>query len=125
MKKIFYSLLFTASFSLNSAAQTASKVINAPQKQEVANLKTVDDAASEAKLDVKTVANFIALDDATVQAFYQLLTHKYEVLYDVNSSAESKSIVRTEVAAKIRATLNATQLKQLEGNTALFSKVIN
>lgn len=125
MKKLIYISLLTVGFSLNSTAQTVAKTANELQKQDAAPTKTLDDAASEAKLDVKTIANFIPLDDATVQAFFQLLTMKYSVLFDATSSTERKTSIKADVTAKIRATLNATQMKQLEANTELFYKITN
>lgn len=125
MKKILFVAGFVFGLTFSSVAQTDSKKSDAIQIQEVATLKTVDDAEADAKNDVKELANLVQIDDATVQGFYQLLIMKYKVTYNNEMSAERKSIMRSEVTAKIRATLNATQMKQLENNNALLMRLIN
>lgn len=123
MKHVISILFISIGFSLNGLAQTDAKVSDAKQKTTV--LKTIDDAATDAHMCTKEVANLLQLDNATVQAFYQLLQMKYTALYDTEINAESKLTVLHEVATKIRATLSAAQMKQLEANAALLSKLIN
>lgn len=125
MKKILFVLGMVFGLTFSAVAQTEAKTAEAIEKEPLTVVKTIEDGAADAKLDVKDLANLVQLDDATVQAFYQLFQMKYSVTYNSEMSAERKSIMRSEVTAKIRATLNAAQMKQLESNIALFKRLTN
>jgi hypothetical protein len=125
MKKILFTALLTASMHLVGMAQADSKKSELPQKPTAVAIKSVDDAEQDAKLAVKELANLIPLNDTIVQSLFQLLTMKYTVTYDSEMSGERKSIMKSDVAAKLRATLTEAQMKLLEKNTELLNKLIN
>lgn len=125
MKKILFTALFTVSMNLVGMAQADSKKSELSQKPTAVAIKSVDDAEQDAKSAVKELANLIPLNDAVVQSLFQLLTMKYTVTYDSEMSGERKSIMKSDVAAKLRATLTEAQMKLLEKNTELLNKLIN
>ena len=125
MKKVLFTAIFTFFLHLNSVAQTDLKKSELSQKSTTELIKTVDDAEQDAKMAVKELANLIPLSDAVVQSLFQLITMKYTVTYNDDMSNERKSIMRSDVAAKLRATLTESQMKILEKNSAVLSKLVN
>lgn len=125
MKKIFMTAIFTFFLHFFSVAQEDLKKSELAQKPTVQLIKTVDDAEQDAKMAVKELANLIPLSDAVFQSLFQLITMKYSVTYNDEMSGERKSIMKSDVAAKLRATLTDSQMKILEKNSALLSRLVN
>ena len=125
MKKIFLALILVFGLGFSSSAQSTEKKLDGTQKQDALVVKTLENAEPDAKTDAKELGILVALDEANVQAFYQLLLMKNMVVYDSEMSDVRKSIMRTSVAAKIRATLSDSQMKQLEKNNQLLTRLIN
>lgn len=121
MKKIIFVAALVLGFSFSSVAQSEIQKSNDIEKQ----AKTADDVKADAKSDVKDLANTIQLDDATVQALFQLVEMKYAVLYNPEISAQQKSAMKSEIAMKIKATLTDAQMQQLKGNIVLSNKILN
>ena len=125
MKKVLFTAIFTFFLHLNSVAQADLKKSELSQKSTTELIKTVDDAEHDAKMAVKDLANLMPLSDAVVQSLFQLITMKNTVTYNDDMSDERKSIMRSDVAAKLRATLTESQMKILEKNSAVLSKLVN
>ena len=125
MKKVLFTAIFTFFLHLNSVAQADLKKTELSDKPTAKLIKTVDDAEQDAKMAVKELANLIPLSDAVFQSLFQLITMKYSVTYNDEMSDERKSIMKSDVAAKLRATLTESQMKILEKNRALLSKLVN
>ena len=125
MKKILFVTGLVLGMTFSGIAQSESKKLEVVDKQEVKAIKTVENAEADAISDAKSLANVINLNDATVQAFYKLFVTKYTVIYNSEISDERKSLMRSEVAEKIKATLNSSQFSQLERNKDLYTRLIN
>ena len=125
MKKILFTAIFMFFLHLNSVAQADLKKSELSDKPTAQLIKTVDDAEQDAKMAVKNLANLMPLSDAVVQSLFQLITMKNTVTYNDDMSNERKSIMRSDVAAKLRATLTESQMKILEKNSAVLSKLVN
>ena len=125
MKKVLFTAIFIFFLHLISVAQTDLKKSEVSDKPTAQLIKTVDDAEQDAKMAVKELANLMPLSDAVVQSLFQLITMKNTVTYNDDMSNERKSIMRSDVAAKLRATLTESQMKILEKNSAVLSKLVN
>lgn len=122
MKKLLFVAALLVGFGFSSMAQENDLKSNATEKQ----TKTLDDAKADAKADVKNLANSIQLDDATLQAFFQLFEMKYSILYNPEISAQQKSSMKSEIAMKAKATLTDAQMQQLKSsNATLYNKILN
>ena len=121
MKKLLFVAALLFGFGFSSMAQENDLKSNATEKQ----TKTLDDAKADAKSDVKELANIIQLEDATVQALFQLFEMKYSVLYNPEIAAEQKATMKSEVGMKVKATLTDAQMQQLKSNATLYNKILN
>lgn len=118
MKKLLFivTLVFAFGFSANAQDKKASATTTIGPKvaPEVAAKKDADDLKA-----------LLSLNEDMRLAFYNLFEQKYQTLATPNISAERKEVLKTVIDAKIKATLNATDMAKLETNQALYNRLIN
>ena len=112
MKKILLIFTLLCAFTLSA---------NAQEKKPAAVQKI--DATVEAKKDAEDLTKLLNLNSTQSTDFYRLFEMKYQILQE-NLSADRKNILAQDIEAKIRATLNADQMKTLEAKKELFSKLV-
>ena len=110
MKKIIAVLTLLLAFSINANAQAKNKP---------------SDAQDKAKKQATELTEFLGLDKVQNQNFARLFEQKFSILDDANTSAERKAELSRVIEAKIRASLDGTQMEKLEKNKALFDKLIH
>ncbi|MDN3677992.1 hypothetical protein QWY90_11815 [Flavobacterium paronense] len=110
MKKIIAALTLLLAFSINANAQDK----NAPSSAHV-----------KAKKEAAEITEFLGLDKIQNENFARLFEQKITILEDVNTSAERKAELSRVIEAKIRASLDGSQMEKLEKNTTLFEKLIH
>lgn len=112
MKKILFIFTLMCAFTFSA---------NAQEKKTAESTKI--NAQVEAKKDASDLASLLKLNDTQTNDFYRLFEMKYQILQE-NLSADRKNILAQDIEAKIRATLNADQMKTLEAKKELFSKLV-
>ena len=112
MKKIF--LIFTLLFAFTVS-------VNAQEKKPAAAQKI--DAKVEAKKDADDLSRLLNLNSTQNADFYRLFEMKYQLLQE-NLSEERKAILSRDIEAKIKASLNADQIKTLVDKKDLFNRLI-
>lgn len=118
MKKLLFIFTLLCAFSFNANAQKLKAVATETTKTSV-KLSPVEAANQDAN-DLKALLN---LDATKTQDFVRLFQMKYETLSDESLSAERKSVLKTVIEAKIRASLDGNQIEILEKNPTLFERL--
>lgn len=113
MKKllIIFALVFSFSFSANA------------QSNKVAAVKTQLTPSEAAKKDSQDLKALLSLSETSTTDFYNLFEQKYQTLAVPDLSTERKAVLKTVIDAKIRATLNDTDMAKLEANPVLFKRL--
>ena len=109
MKKIIAVLTLLVAFSINANAQD----------------KNTPSSAEMGKKQAAELTEFLSLDNTQNEDFARLFEQKISILGDKNLSPERKVELSRVIEAKIRASLDQTQMERLEKNTVLFNKLIN
>ena len=109
MKKIIAALTLLLAFSINANAQD----------------KNTSSAYDKAKKEAAELTEFLGLDKTQNENFARLFEQKITVLDDTNLSPERRAEFSRVVEAKIRGSLDPTQMEKLEKNTVLFKKLTN
>jgi hypothetical protein len=109
MKKIIAALTLMLAFSINVSAQ--EKKISSPYDL--------------GKKQAAELTEFLGLDKVQNEDFTRLFEQKIAILEDTNTSAERRQELSRVIEAKIRASLDGSQMEKLEKNTALFEKLIH
>ncbi|MGV3695556.1 hypothetical protein [Flavobacterium sp.] len=112
MKKIIAALTLFLAFSINASAQDKSGYVD------LTNTQKANKQAAE-------LSEYLSLDATTTKNFVALFEYKFEVLNDKNATQERKTEMSRVVEAKIRGTLDGTQIEKLEQNPDLFKRLIN
>ena len=111
MKKIFslFILFFAFTFSAN-----------AQDKRQLQN----EEFEKNSKTESVEVSNFLKLDAQTTEDLRNLFLTKYKMLGNMPSEDRKKQVAEI-IEAKLRATLSAAQMAQLENNKPLFHKLVS
>lgn len=111
MKKLIAALTLLLAFSINANAQ--DKVLDGL------------DSAAKGKKQAAELSEYLGLDQTTNENFARLFEQKFTVLEDKNIQPERKTELSRVIDAKIRATLDGTQIERLEKNPDLLKRLIN
>ena len=109
MKKLIAALTLILAFSINVNAQD-KKIIPSHEK---------------GKKEAAELTDFLSLDQKQNENFARLFEQKSAILEDVNLSKERKTELSRVIEAKIRASLDESQMEKLEKNTILFEMLIH
>ncbi|MCF6130850.1 hypothetical protein [Flavobacterium wongokense] len=112
MKKIIAALTLLLAFSINANAQD-NKSLN--------GLNPTEKGAKQAA----ELSEFLGLDKTMQANFASLFEYKFQVIDDKNAQPERKTEMLRAIEAKIRGTLDGTQIEKLEKNQDLFKRLIN
>ena len=118
MKKIIAILTLSLAFSLSANAQD-KKVISKAET-------TVENPSSShvsAKNDAQALIKFLGLPENQTDMFTKLFFRKYSTLEQTNLSTERKDILKSNIDAKLRATLTPEQMEKLDKNPALLKRL--
>jgi len=118
MKKLITVVILMLAFSINANAQDKKVAVKEVPVKEYAS-----DVAG--KKDASSLAECVGLSDIQIDDFARLFIMKHETLQIKGLSQERKTELSRVMEAKIRGTLNGTQMNKLEANTALFKTLIN
>ncbi len=80
-------------------------------------------AENAAKMDAVKLSEAVGLQGTQQENLVQLFVMKYNVMNDPSVTAERKNEMAKVVEAKLRASLNAEQIKKLDADPALLSKM--
>lgn len=109
MRKLIAIVALFFAFTVSTQAQEAKKEAN-PQ--------------ALAKEEAHKLQEFLALDGVKTEDFYRLFETKHMRSQDMKT-AEDKAQLKTIIAAKIDASLDADQLQRLKANTKLYEDLLN
>ncbi len=111
MKKILAALTLLLAFSINANAQDRSLNGLTP--------------AEKGKKQAAELTEYLGLDQTMNQNFAMLFEQKFTIIDDQNASPERRAELARVIEAKIRGSLDGTQLDKLEKNEDLFKRLIN
>lgn len=120
MKKLIAALTLMLAFTINANAQDKKSVAVA----ETQNKKEIS-SADKGKKEAAELTQFLGLNETQNADFSRLFEQKHRTLADATLSQERRAEVARVVEAKIRASLNGTQIEKLEKNPELFKKLVN
>lgn len=106
MKKLIAVLTLLLAFTVSANAQ-----------------ETKVSAAESAKIEATQLAQAVGLTETQTQDFVRLFMMKYEKMNNPSLSEEKKKEFSRVVDAKIKASMNADQLKVLEANPELMARL--
>lgn len=112
MKKIIAVLTLLLAFSINASAQDKSGYVG------LTNTEKANKQASE-------LSEYLGLDKTMQTNFASLFEYKFQVLNDKLATQERKTEMSRIVEAKIRGSLDGTQMEKLEKNPDLLNRLIN
>lgn len=118
MKKLLFILTLLCGLGFTANAQKM-KAVAAETSKTTVKLTPTEASTIDAN-ELKTLLN---LDDVKTADFQRLFYMKYETLSDESLSAERKSVLKTVIEAKIRASLDQNQIELLEKNPTLFERL--
>jgi hypothetical protein len=110
MKKIFFIIVLTLAFSVNTNAQE-NKV---PKK----------DFTELAQKEAYELAEYLELNQTQAEDFSRLFKMKYDTLAENMSDERNTELIRI-VDLKIRASLTAEQITKYDSNVELKSKLLS
>ena len=113
MKKLLFIIALFFAFSISASAQS----------NKVAAAKVQMTPAEAAKKDSQDLKALLSLNDTRTTDFYNLFEQKYQTLAVPDLSAERKSVLKTVIDAKIRASVDANEMAKIEANPALFTRL--
>lgn len=113
MKKIIAIFVLLMAFTIGATAQTA-------KTKEIVN----ESVEAKAKQNVKDLNNNMDITDQKMfDALYQLFLNKHKDLETATSETEKTAISKI-IDAKLRATFNDNQIKELQRVEGLYDKLI-
>lgn len=118
MKKLLFIFTLLCAFSFNTNAQKM-KAVTTETSKTIVKLTP----AEAANVDANELKALLNLDATKTQDFVRLFQMKYETLSDESLSDERKSVLKTVIEAKIRASLDSNQIELLEKNPTLFERI--
>lgn len=114
MKKLLF--IFTLLFAFSISANAQNKKIATVQEKIV--------PAEAAKKDTTDLTNLLSLNGTRSQDFYNLFLQKYETLANQELSTERRAELKKIIEAKIRASVDATEMSKIEANPTLFKRLV-
>lgn len=117
MKKLLFIFTLVFAFSISANAQDKKATVKTTVGASI-------DPKVAAKKDADDLKALVSLNDDTTLAFYNLFEQKYQTLAVPELSAERRAVLKNVMEAKIRATLNGTDMAKLEANPALFKRLV-
>ena len=109
MKKIIAALTLLLAFSINANAQDKGSLTGS--------------STEKGKAQAAELSTYLGLDKTVTESFYRLFEQKFTILEDATMSTERKEELARVIEAKIRATLDGTQLDKLDKNPELLKKL--
>jgi tetrahydromethanopterin S-methyltransferase subunit B len=122
MKRFFAILTLSLAFSLSSNAQESQKTLSVDTTAKV-DTTVKPETSKEALLkDITELKKSVELEDQVVEDLTNLLSMRNEALNNVRTIEEKKALYE-KFSQKLMGGLTPDQLKQLQENKELFSRL--